>query len=85
MFFDPNTLTADGTGALSTYAFAESGALFAYGVSYSGSDWVTIRVQSASEEVKPLADEIKWVKFSSISWTKDDRGFFYNQVGAGDT
>jgi hypothetical protein len=24
-----------------------------------------------------LSDEVKWSKFSTISWTKDSKGFFY--------
>jgi hypothetical protein len=36
MFFDPNTLRENGTAALNTYSFSESGNYFAYGISYSG-------------------------------------------------
>lgn len=77
VFFDPNTLSEDGTAALSTYAFSDEGSYFAYGISYSGSDWVTIHVQN--EDGKKLEDTIEWAKFTSISWTKDDKGFFYNR------
>jgi len=28
---------------------------------------------------KDLPDEIKWVKFSGPSWTKDGKGFFYSR------
>jgi prolyl oligopeptidase len=31
------------------------------------------------ESRKLLDDELKWVKFSSVSWTKDSRGFYYSR------
>ena len=30
------------------------------------------------ENTRDLADTLKWVKFSGISWTKDSKGFFYS-------
>lgn len=78
IFFDPNKLTQDGTAALNTYSFSESGKYFAYGISYSGSDWVHIKVKNA-DTLENLSDELKWAKFTGISWLHDDSGFFYNK------
>lgn len=79
VFFDPNTLSEDGTISLSTYSFSESGKYFAYALSQSGSDWVKIHVKSTELGTSDLEEPLEWVKFSSIEWTHDDKGFFYKQ------
>ncbi|KAL7155572.1 hypothetical protein ABFS83_03G084000 [Erythranthe nasuta] len=81
VLLDPNTLSADGTVALSEYAVSEDAKYLAYGTSSSGSDWVTISVMRIDDKIiEP--DTISWVKFSSISWTHDSKGFFYSRYPA---
>lgn len=78
VLLDPNTLSTDGTVALSNYEVSDDGKLFAYGLSASGSDWMEWRVRDIATS-KDLPDLIKWVKFSSVSWLKDGSGFFYSR------
>ena len=35
--------------------------------------------------MKDLPDQLNWLKFSSIDWTKDNAGFFYNRYDAPST
>ncbi|KAL6492988.1 hypothetical protein OROGR_032747 [Orobanche gracilis] len=81
VLLDPNTLSEDGTVALSAYAVSENAKYVAYGTSASGSDWVTITVKRVDDKSSE-PDTISWVKFSSISWTHDSRGFFYSRYPA---
>jgi prolyl oligopeptidase len=78
VLLDPNTLTSDGTMALTTLDVSPTGKWLAYGVSGSGSDWQEFRVRDIATG-KDLADTLKWIKFSGMSWTKDGRGFFYSR------
>ena len=66
VLLDPNTLSEDGTAALGTYSISESGALLAYGVARSGSDWNTISVMRV-EDNAVLEDKVEWVKFSGVA------------------
>src|SRR5580704_1476766 len=75
---DPNTLSSDGTVALSGRVVSDDGKLMAYGTATSGSDWMEWHVRDV-DTAKDLPDQIKWVKFSSASWTKDGKGFFYSR------
>ncbi|MBY0456249.1 MAG: prolyl oligopeptidase family serine peptidase, partial [Gemmataceae bacterium] len=78
MLLDPNTWSKDGTVALSGTAISDDAKLIAYGTAASGSDWNTWKVFDVAAG-KTLGDELKWVKFSSASWTKDNKGFFYSR------
>ena len=78
VLIDPNKWSKDGTVALSGTAFSDDGRYIAYGVAEAGSDWRTWRIREI-ESGRVLEDEIKWVKFSSASWSRDGRGFFYGR------
>ena len=75
---DPNTLSPDGSVAMSSFDPAPDGQHYAYGQAEGGSDWSTFYVRELSSG-KQLPDVIRWVKFSSIAWTEDGKGFFYGR------
>jgi prolyl oligopeptidase len=75
---DPNSLSPDGSMALSGFVPAPDAQHFAYGQSEGGSDWSTYYVRELGTG-KQLPDVIRWVKFSDLSWTEDGKGFFYGR------
>jgi prolyl oligopeptidase len=75
---DPNQLSPDGSVALSGFVPAPDAQHFAYGQSEGGSDWSTYYVRELGTG-KQLPDVVRWVKFSSLSWTEDGKGFFYGR------
>lgn len=83
VLLDPNSWSKDGTVALGGVAVSDDAKYVAYAVAEAGSDWQTIRVAEVADG-KQLSDELQWVKFSGISWTKDDKGFFYSRFPAVD-
>ena len=78
VLLDPNTLSEDGTVALSGIAISENAKYLAYGLSTAGSDWVEWHVRDI-ETGEDTDDHIKWVKFSGAAWTHDHQGFFYSR------
>jgi prolyl oligopeptidase len=78
LLLDPNTLSADGTVALSGLAPSFDGKLMAYSLSASGSDWQEWKVRDV-ETGQDLSDHLKWVKFSGASWSADNKGFYYSR------
>jgi prolyl oligopeptidase len=78
LLLDPNTWSKEGTVAIAGTAFSDDGRYLAYGVAEAGSDWTTWRVLDV-DSGRTLADELKWIKFSSASWTPDGKGFFYSR------
>lgn len=79
VFLDPNTLSSDGTVALTGLSFSRNGKYAAYTISRSGSDWQEIYVIDLSSN-KLLNDHILWAKFTGASWHGD--GFYYSAYDA---
>ncbi len=75
---DPNTWSEDGTVALGSVSFSEDATHMAYSIQDGGSDWRTWRIMHLDTR-RILEEELQWIKFSGISWTKDSRGFFYSR------
>ena len=78
VLIDPNQWSDDGTVSLSSYAVSDDGKFIAYGISSSGSDWREWKVRDI-ETGEDLADHLQWVKFSGVSWTNENQGFFYSR------
>ena len=93
VLFDPNSLAEDGTISLGHAAWSHDGLVFAYSLSTSGSDWQVIKFRnvetgeiSFKHNIYNLEKQItgedypetlEKVKFSNITWTKDNKGIFY--------
>lgn len=75
---DPNMLAADGTVALTDYEVSPDGRWLAYATAASGSDWNEFRVREVATG-KDADETLVRIKFSSIAWTKDAKGFFYSR------
>jgi len=78
VLIDPNTLAADGTVALTTTQVSRDGRWVGYGTAAAGSDWNEFRVRSV-DTGRDTDDVVRWVKFSGLGWTRDNRGFFYSR------
>ncbi len=79
VLIDPNAWAKDGATALDAWVPSKNGKLLAYSVQDGGSDWRTIRVLDVKSG-QVLPDEIKWAKFTNISWVGD--GFLYSRFAA---
>jgi prolyl oligopeptidase len=71
---DPNTLSDDGTVALTGLGVSPDGSAIAWASSTAGSDWMTWHLRSVADG-EDLVDVVEWSKFSGAAWTID--GFFY--------
>lgn len=75
VFLDPNTLSADGTVALTGTSQSNDGRYTAYTISRNGSDWTEIYVMD-TKSGQLLSDHIEWAKFTGAQWQGD--GFYYS-------
>ena len=81
VLIDPNNWAKDGATALDSWVPSKDGKLLAYAIQDGGSDWRTIKVLDTTTG-KVLSDEIKWAKFTNISWIGG--GFLYSRFAAPD-
>ncbi|XP_075238245.1 prolyl endopeptidase [Lycorma delicatula] len=87
VFMDPNALSSDGTIAITGTQFSDDEKTIAYGLSQSGSDWMTIHFKDV-ETGKDYPEKLEKVKCSCMTWTHDNKGIFYgrypDQIGKAD-
>ena len=77
VLIDPNGWAKDGATALSDWDPSENGELLAYSIQDGGTDWRIIKVKDVATG-EELDDEIKWAKFTGISWIGNE-GFLYSR------
>ena len=78
VLIDPNTWSEDGTVSLGSWVVSEDGRYLAYAKRLAGSDWSEWFVRDIGTG-QDLPDHLQWSKFSTASWTRDSRGFFYTR------
>jgi prolyl oligopeptidase len=75
---DPNAISEDGSISVGQWAPSPDGSLLAYTLSEGGADWQTVKVRTVATG-QDLDDDVRWMRFSDLSWTKDGKGFFYSR------
>jgi prolyl oligopeptidase len=75
---DPNSLSTDGTVAVTGSKLSRSGSFLAYFLSIHGSDWQQILIKDLEQNIV-LSDVLRNVKFTDIAWLPDDSGFYYSK------
>ena len=81
LLIDPNTLSSDGTVAVTVTSPSPDGKWLGYGLARAGSDWNEFHFRDVATG-QDTTDVIQWVKFSGMSWTHDAKGFFYSRFPA---
>jgi prolyl oligopeptidase len=79
LVLDSNAISPDGSTALADFRPSPDGKLLVYALAEGGADWRTLHVRDLASG-RDLPDEVKWVRFSWLSWTRDSKGFFYSRV-----
>lgn len=80
LLLDPNGWATDGATALDAWKPSQDGRHLLYSVQDGGSDWRILRVLDVRTG-KPLADEVRWAKFTSLAWVGEE-GFLYSRFPA---
>jgi prolyl oligopeptidase len=77
VLFDPNTLSTDGTVALQSIQYKPDGKLAAYMLSEAGSDMSSMKIRNVATG-EDIPDVLTGLRFTSVSWDTDGKGFAYN-------
>lgn len=75
---DPLTVRADGTVSIAGFKLSPDGSRLAYGLSDGGSDWQRWYVRDLATSAD-VPDVLTGTKFTSVSWSRDGRGFYYSR------
>jgi prolyl oligopeptidase len=78
LIIDPNLIWPDATTSLAAFAPSPDTRHLAYAFAKGGADWQTIRIRRLATG-QDLDDEVSWMRFSGLSWTRDGKGFFYSR------
>lgn len=78
LLLDPNTWSSDGATALDAFYPSPDGSRVAYAVQDGGTDWRIIRVVDVASG-QTLSDEIRWAKFTGVTWSPDGQSFYYSR------
>ncbi len=77
VLIDPNKFE-DKSVALSGVEVSPDGKILAYSLATAGSDWNEIRFLDIDSR-KLLPDHIRWVKFSGLAWSENNKGLYYSR------
>ena len=80
LLLDPNAWAGDQATALDDWKPSKAGRYLLYSVQDGGTDWRILRVLDVKTG-KPLADEIRWAKFTALAWIGEG-GFLYSRFPA---
>lgn len=75
---DPNTLSKNNSISVSLIKIALNGEMIAYGTSENGSEWLTIKIRNVETLKDNPGEELRFVRYSEVSWMSNNKGFFYS-------
>ena len=84
VLLDPNTLSVDGTRALSMYSPSPNGTYLTWGISDAGSDWSVWHSKNL-QTGEDLQEVLQDIKNASPSWLPDESGFYYSRYPNSDS
>ena len=82
VLIDPNAFSHDGLIAIVDQAASPDGRYLAYAVALQGSAWRTVRIRDVRSG-QDQGEELHGIRDAPLSWTQDERGFFYTRSDSG--